>query len=83
MKNGILCGIGLLLLAGCGSAPPLFTADGRPTMQVGCNGGGDWSECERRAQVACGEGGYEELTRSVNSGQQTLYLACRRPPVKY
>lgn len=87
MKNGIAWTLGVLTLstltlAGCGSAPPLFTADGRPTMQVSCNGG-DWSECERRARVACGDGGYDELTRSVTSDQRTLYLACRRPPATY
>ncbi|MCY0389053.1 hypothetical protein OVY01_18020 [Robbsia sp. Bb-Pol-6] len=83
MKNGLFWGIGLLVLAGCSSAPPLFTADGRPTMQVSCNGGGDWSECERRAKVACGDGGYDELTRSIKSDQQTLYLACRRSATTY
>jgi len=71
--------LGIVALAGCSSAPPLFTPDGRATMQVQCTGGSDWSECERRAQVACGSGGYDVLNRTDSSSNRSMYIACRKP----
>lgn len=70
--------LGILALAGCSSAPPLFTKDGRATIQVQCPGGdAGWAECDRRAQVACGSGGYDVLNRT-DSSQRSMYIACRK-----
>lgn len=73
--------LGMLALAGCSSAPPLFTSDGRATMQMQCTGGADWSECERRAQVACGSGGYDVLSRATSP--RSMYIACHRSDTSY
>lgn len=63
-------------LGACSSAPPLFTNDGRPTQQITCNSGG-WAECQRRATVACGDGGYDTLNQS-SGDQNTMVIACKQ-----
>ena len=63
-------------LGACSSAPPLFTNDGRPTQQISCNGG-SFAECQRRAQVACGDGGYDTLSQR-SGDQNTMVIACKQ-----
>ncbi|SDV48402.1 hypothetical protein [Chitinasiproducens palmae] len=75
-KTLLLAALPVLALAGCGSAPPLFTSDGRPTTHLSCNSGG-WADCDRQAQVACGSTGYDVLQRDDSAGRD-LYVACRR-----
>jgi hypothetical protein len=74
---------GVFLLGACSSAPPLFTSDGRATTQVSCSSGNNWAECDRRAQVICGAGGYDLLSHSETDNQRTAYIACRKPAQSY
>lgn len=68
------------LLAGCGSAPTLFTPDGRATSLVSCpNSGGDYDECANQAQALCGANGYDILRRDSQGANRSLLIACRAP----
>ena len=76
--------LGLLALAGCSSAPPLFTSDGRSTIQISCQSNGNgYAERDHRAQDACGSGGFDVLDRSDSGDQRSVYIACRKPPTTY
>lgn len=83
MRKIALSGMLLFTLAACSSGPPLFTPDGRPTTQVDCTGGNGWTECDRRAAVACGSGGYDLLAHDDSNNRRVAYIACRRPAQSY
>ncbi|WP_429497980.1 hypothetical protein ACQUFY_16720 [Robbsia andropogonis] len=72
----MLAAMTLAGLGACSSGPALFTSDGRPTQQISCNGG-SFVECQRRAQVACGDGGYDTLSQQTGQ-QNTMVIACKR-----
>ncbi|MFM0322037.1 hypothetical protein [Caballeronia glebae] len=86
IKNGIGFGrsIGLSVmlaggawaLAGCSSAPPLFSADGRPTQQIQCPAYGGWKNCADNAKVLC-PAGYDVLDQSTENNQNSLLVACK------
>ena len=61
-------------LAACSSAPPLFSADGRPTTLVQCPAGSD--NCEQQAQAMCG-GAFDAIRTSTANGVRSLLYACR------
>jgi hypothetical protein len=61
-------------LAACSSAPPLFSADGRPTTQVQCPAGSN--NCEEQAQAMCG-GAFDPMRTTTENGVRTLLYACR------
>ncbi|VXC88127.1 conserved exported hypothetical protein [Burkholderia sp. 8Y] len=63
-------------LGGCSSAPPLFSADGRPTQLVTCPAYGGWRLCTDNAKVAC-PAGYDVLDQSSDNNQNSLLLACK------
>jgi hypothetical protein len=68
------------LLAGCSSAPTLFTPDGRATSQVSCQTpSGDYDECANQAQALCGTNGYDVLRRDSQGANRSLLIACRAP----
>jgi hypothetical protein len=67
----------LLALAGCSSAPPLFSADGRPTTLIQCPSNGGWSLCTQNARVTCQGGSYDVLEQSADNGQNGLLIACK------
>ena len=74
--------LGIFALSACSSAPPLFTSDGRSTLQIDCSGGSGFGECQRRAQVACGSGGVDVLSQS-DSSTRTMVIACRKTAPSY
>jgi hypothetical protein len=82
MKLGTAIGFSVMLaasawaLAGCSSAPPLFSADGRPTQLVQCPAYGGWRLCTDNAKVAC-PGGYDVLEQSSADNQNGLLIACK------
>ncbi|WP_232470925.1 hypothetical protein [Caballeronia hypogeia] len=82
MKLGQAIGLSLMLaggalsLAGCSSAPPLFSADGRPTQQIQCPAYGGWRNCTDNAKVQC-PSGYDVLDQSTENNQNTLLVACK------
>ena len=61
-------------LAACSSAPPLFSADGRPTTLVQCPAGSD--NCEQQAQAMCG-GAFDPIRTTTGNGVRSLLYACR------
>jgi len=68
-------GIALAALAGCSSAPPLFSPDGLPTTQVQCSAaGGDG--CEQQARGMCG-GPFEIVRQTTVNGVRNLLFACK------
>lgn len=82
MKFGKAIGLSVMLagsawaLAGCSSAPPLFSADGRPTQQIQCPAYGGWRDCMDNAKAQC-PSGYDMLQQSTESNQNTLLIACK------
>jgi hypothetical protein len=64
-------------LAGCSSAPPLFSADGRPTTLIQCPAAGGWSLCTQNARAICGGANYDVLEQSTDNGQNGLLIACK------
>lgn len=82
MKLGKAIGLYMTLaasawaLAGCSSAPPLFSADGRPTQMVQCPAYGGWRLCTDNARVSC-PGGYDVLDQSSADNQNSLLIACK------
>ncbi|CAG4898520.1 hypothetical protein [Paraburkholderia gardini] len=69
-------GMALAALAGCSSAPPLFSPDGLPTTQVQCSAaGGDG--CEQQARGMCG-GPFEIVRQTTVDGVRNLIFACRK-----
>jgi hypothetical protein len=67
---------GASALGGCSSAPPLFSADGRPTQLVTCPAYGGWRLCADNAKVAC-PSGYDALEQSSENNQNALLFACK------
>jgi len=63
-------------LAGCSSAPPLFSADGRPTQQIQCPAYGGWRNCTDNAKALC-PNGYDVLGQSTEKNQNSLLVACK------
>lgn len=64
-----LLGIGLLLLAGCASSAPTYTADGRQGHSLNCSGTArTWGMCEQKAGEICGAKGYNILTATSDNG---------------
>ncbi|WP_250440826.1 hypothetical protein [Caballeronia sp. AZ1_KS37] len=63
-------------LAGCSSAPPLFSADGRPTQQIQCPAYGGWRNCTDNAKALC-PNGYDVLGQSTENNQNSLLVACK------
>lgn len=58
------------LLAGCATATPIFTPDGRKGFAIDCSGGGlTWAECMQKAGEICGSAGYDTFTQN---GDQSL-----------
>ncbi|VVE52344.1 hypothetical protein [Pandoraea anhela] len=78
-KIAILLASGLLTvtLSACGSSAPLFTSDGRPTVQIQCSAVSP-GDCEQRALTQCAQKGYDILTREVNGNVANLVIACHR-----
>jgi hypothetical protein len=64
-------------LAGCSSAPPLFSADGRPTTLIQCPAAGGWSLCTQNARATCQGANYDVLEQSTDNGQNGLLIACK------
>ncbi len=69
----------VLLLAGCSSAPSLFTSDGRPTQRIQCSGANSWNDCFAQADALCGDAGYDVVARSDSDAPRSVLIACRRP----
>ncbi len=65
-----------LALGGCSSAPPLFSADGRPTQQISCPAYGGWRNCTDNAKALC-QGGYDVIDQSTGDSNNTLLVACK------
>jgi hypothetical protein len=65
-----------LTLGGCSSAPPLFSADGRPTQQIQCPAYGGWRNCTDNAKAQC-PGGYDVIDQSSADDQNTMLIACK------
>ncbi len=63
-------------LAGCSSAPPLFSTDGRPTQQIQCPTYSGWSNCTDNAKALC-PSGYDVLGQSTENNQNALLIACK------
>jgi hypothetical protein len=62
-------------LAGCGSSPPLFSPDGRPTTQVQCStAAGD--ACEQQARGMCG-GAFDVVRQTTEKSVRNLLFACK------
>ncbi|KND62356.1 hypothetical protein BVER_01548 [Candidatus Burkholderia verschuerenii] len=85
MKLGKVCGrralfvmltVSAMALGGCSSAPPLFSADGRPTQQISCPAGGGWRNCTDNAKALC-PGGYDVIDQSTGDTSNSLLVACR------
>jgi hypothetical protein len=82
MKIGRAIGLSVMLagsawaLAGCSSAPPLFSADGRPTLQIQCPTYSGWSNCTDNAKALC-PSGYDVLGQSTENNQNALLIACK------
>jgi hypothetical protein len=81
MKTGSLFGMLIasgmaLALGGCSSAPPLFSADGRPTQQITCPAYGGWRDCMENAKAQC-PGGYDMIDQSSADNQNTMLIACK------
>jgi hypothetical protein len=64
-------------LTGCSSAPPLFSADGRPTTQIQCPANGGWTLCQQNARATCQGASYDVLEQSTDNGQNGLLIACK------
>jgi len=71
--------LAVLMLAGCSSAPSLFTTDGRPTQRIACDGTSSWNDCFAQADSLCGTGGYDVVARSNSDAPRSVLIACRRP----
>ena len=72
--------LGAVVLAGCSSAPSLFTPDGRSTNLVSCSSGaGDYDQCANQANALCRANGYDVLRRDDNGSVRSLLIACRAP----
>jgi hypothetical protein len=67
---------GALALGGCSSAPPLFSADGRPTQQINCPANGGWRNCTDNAKALC-PSGYDVIDQSTGDSSNSLLVACR------
>ena len=82
MKLGKTIGLSVMLagsaltLAACSSAPPLFSADGRPTQQIQCPAYGGWRNCTDNAKALC-PSGYDVLGQSTENNQNSLLVACK------
>jgi hypothetical protein len=68
-----------LCLAGCSSAPKLFTSDGRPTQSIACGGANSWTDCFAQADSLCHGAGYDVVSRSEGDAPRSVLIACRRP----
>ncbi|WP_235007708.1 hypothetical protein [Caballeronia humi] len=64
-------------LAGCSSAPPLFSSDGRPTTLIQCPAYGGWTLCQQNARATCQGASYDVLEQSTDNGQNGLLIACK------
>jgi hypothetical protein len=72
--------LAVAVLAGCSSAPTLFTPDGRSTSLISCSDApGDADQCVNQAKALCGAGGYDVLRRDNNGTSRSLLIACRAP----
>jgi hypothetical protein len=65
-----------LALGACSSAPPLFSADGRPTQEVTCPAYGGWRNCTDNAKALC-PAGYDVIDQSSSDSNNTLLIACK------
>jgi hypothetical protein len=65
-----------LPLDGCSSAPPLFSADGRPTQQIQCPAYGGWRNCTDNANALC-PGGYDVIDQSSADDKNSMLVACK------
>lgn len=63
-------------LAGCSSAPPLFSSDGRPTQQIQCPAYEGWRNCTDNAKALC-PSGYDVLDQSTDNNQNSMLVACK------
>jgi hypothetical protein len=72
----VMLTVGASALAGCSSAPPLFSADGRPTQQINCPAGGGWRNCTDNAKALC-PAGYDVIDQSTGDTSDSLLVACR------
>jgi hypothetical protein len=68
--------LGTLTLDGCSSAPPLFSADGRPTQQIQCPAYGGWRNCTDNAKALC-PSGYDVIDQSTGDSQNSMLIACK------
>lgn len=58
-----------LLLAGCTTASPTFTADGKPGHAITCSGtANSWASCYQKAGEICGSSGYTVQDKSGDQG---------------
>ena len=69
---GALCAA----LAGCGSSPPLFTPDGRPTTLVQCPAAGPWDTCRQDARGIC-QSDFDVIRQTTGKGMNNLFFACK------
>jgi hypothetical protein len=59
----------VLLLTGCVSSQPIYTADGRQGQAIRCSGKlGSWNGCYQRAGEICGARGYDILQQNEEVG---------------
>jgi hypothetical protein len=63
-------------LGACSSAPPLFSADGRPTQEISCPAYGGWRNCMDNAKALC-PGGYDLVDQSSDDSKNTMLIACK------
>ncbi|KMQ81118.1 hypothetical protein BPMI_03048 [Candidatus Burkholderia pumila] len=81
MKTGLLATLisltmSAFALGGCSSAPPLFSADGRPTQQIQCPAYGGWHNCTDNAKAQC-PGGYDVIDQSSADSQNVMLIVCK------
>jgi hypothetical protein len=59
----------MVLICGCATATPIYTASGEEGFSIDCPGtGGSWGYCYEKAGEMCGTRGYEILERNTDKG---------------
>lgn len=59
----------LLLLAGCATANPIYTPEGKAGHSVSCSGMAlNWGHCYEKAGAICGAKGYNIIAQTGDQG---------------
>lgn len=59
----------VLFLSGCATSQQAYLANSSPAQRIECSGVfGSWDSCRSQALVACGDQGYQVLSRNHEEG---------------